>query len=65
MCDFSRRKFITSAGSTLLASSLLGDVLDLLAAEPEVAIAPMGPGSKYVPKVRAAFVRRGTWMACS
>ncbi len=51
----SRRRFLLTLGGTSVLSSLGAR---LAAAEPAARIRPAGPGSKYVPLVKAAFVRR-------
>jgi len=53
--NVSRRHFLWLAGSTALMPSLLGQALPRPVEQP---IELKGPGSKYVPKIRAAFVRR-------
>ena len=58
MSTCSRRKFISRTGSGLLAAALFNDMNNLLAAQTEKGIAPAGPGSKYVPGIKAAVVRR-------
>ena len=58
MSTYSRRKFISHTGYGLLGVVILNDMIDLLGAETEKGIAPVGPGSKYVPRIKAAVVRR-------
>ncbi|MBN2290079.1 MAG: hypothetical protein JXQ83_12155 [Candidatus Glassbacteria bacterium] len=58
MACCSRRKFFFKAGGAVIASSMLGEVLDVLASTAQAVVSPAGPGSRYVPKVMAAFVRR-------
>jgi hypothetical protein len=57
MTGLSRRNFIVTAGA-LTSSALLGEALDVLASTADGKVAPVGPGSKYVPKIKATFVRR-------
>ncbi len=68
----SRRGFLMAAGSAALGQSLLGCAgaarlprADMAGGGAEVSIARGGPASKYVPSIRAAFVRRkgeyGMW----
>lgn len=58
MSTYSRRRFISHTGYGLLGVVLFNDMIDLLGAEAEKGIAPVGPGSKYVPGIKAAVVRR-------
>ena len=53
--DTSRRRFLLSVGGGGLLSQLHAR---MATAAPETRIRPAGPGSKYVPRVKAAFVRR-------
>jgi len=59
-CGCSRRTFLAATGSVVLSQGLLSAVA--LAnpgnAEGEKAISQCGPASRYVPRVKAAFVRR-------
>ncbi len=52
--QWSRRHFLLALGATSFAPALLTDAV----AAVERRIVPAGPGSKYVPKIAAAFVRR-------
>ena len=58
MSGCSRRNFIYTTGGTLAASVMLGEVLDVMASTADGVVAPVGPASKYVPKVKVTFVRR-------
>ncbi len=53
-----RRKFLVSTGGGLLGAAMLGGLRQGLFAAETDNLAPCGPGSKYVPKLKAAFVRR-------
>src|SRR5512141_1428153 len=53
--QWSRRHFLLAVGASALGAGL---VTQGEAREQEQRIAPSGPGSKYVPRVWAAFVRR-------
>ena len=65
-CGLSRRDFLSGSLASLAGSSLLGGCTSLwqqrMAVEP---MRPCGPASRYVPTVKAAFVRRkegyGMW----
>jgi len=58
MSTYSRRRFILRTGGSVLGAALFSDMIDLPGAEPEKGVAPAGPGSKYVPGVKAAVIRR-------
>lgn len=58
MSTYSRRRFISHTGYGLLGVVIFNDMIDLLGAETEKGIAPVGPGSKYVPRIKAVVVRR-------
>ncbi|MBN1442210.1 MAG: hypothetical protein JXA90_05840, partial [Planctomycetes bacterium] len=53
----SRRRFLAATGGAAFAAPLAGRALGALPAA-ENRIRPVGPGSRYVAKIRAAFVRR-------
>ncbi|WCJ57956.1 hypothetical protein NXS98_09460 [Fontisphaera persica] len=55
--DVSRRVFLRLTSRTALAA-LLWPALEGEAAAGEAALRPTGPGARYVPRVKAAFVRR-------
>ena len=55
---YTRRKFISVAGGGLLGVSLLGKAQQVLAADTFRKLVPVGPGSKYVPRIKVTFVRR-------
>ena len=52
----SRREFVVASSASLLSASLFGLLPNRLAAAAE--IAQHGPASKYVPVIKACFVRR-------
>ncbi len=52
----SRREFVVASSASLLSASLVGLLPNRLAAAAE--IAQHGPASKYVPVIKACFVRR-------
>ena len=56
--SLSRRRFLLATGGTLLAPALLRHALSQEAPSAEKRIAPAGPASQYIPKLKAAFVRR-------
>jgi hypothetical protein len=54
---WTRRHFLLALGGTALAPAFLGEAV-ARSADPDRRIVLAGPGSKYVPRVHAAFVRR-------
>jgi len=54
----SRRRFLGLSCGALATPFFLTESLNLLAAEKERRLTPMGPGAKYVSRIHAAFVRR-------
>ena len=61
----SRRSFIKATGGAMLGSSILADAVGARASSVVQQTAPAGPASKYVPSIKATFVRRkeeyGMW----
>ena len=60
-CGCSRRTFLATTASAASTATLIGHVAAHaapLTAEGEKPVAQMGPGSKYVARMKAAFVRR-------
>ena len=57
LANCSRRHFLVAAGGAAMAPALLMDALGRTTGG-ERRIVPVGPASKYIPLIRAAFVRR-------
>ncbi|MDQ1257622.1 MAG: hypothetical protein QG656_2228, partial [Candidatus Hydrogenedentes bacterium] len=57
-CGCSRRTFLASAGAAVLSHALLNPAFAQDGGAAEKTLTPMGPGSKYTPRMKAAFVRR-------
>ncbi len=55
--QWTRRHFLLTLGATVLGPGLATEGFSR-SAEPDRRIVPVGPGSKYTPKIWAAFVRR-------
>ena len=56
----SRRRFVKTASASVVSASLLGSLLanQATTAEPAEKMKPNGPAAKYVPTIKACFIRR-------